>query len=117
MITDFGWRKTYVILAVIIFVVLVPVTAIIIRQKQADKGMQPYGFGEAAEASKKSAPEKEWNVSLKDLRKMPLFWAFVVGLALISVTGSVISHIPSAITDAGYSATKAASIEIGRAHV
>ena len=110
MITDFGWRKTYVILAVIIFVVLVPVTAIIIRQKPADKGMQPYGFGEAAEASKKSAPEKEWNVSLKDLRKMPLFWAFVVGLALISVTGSVISHIPSAITDAGYSATKAASI-------
>lgn len=109
MIAENGWRYTYVALAIMMFVVLVPVTTIIIRQKPADKGMQPYGFGEA-ENAKKASTEKEWNVSLKELRKTSLFWAFVVGIALISVTGSIISHIPSAITDAGYSATKAASI-------
>lgn len=109
LITKYGWRHTYVVLAVMMFVVLVPVTALIIRQKPEDKGLVPYGYGEQASSTKKTV-EKEWNVSLKELRHTSIFWTFIVGIALISVTGSIISHIPSAITDAGFSAAKAATI-------
>ena len=109
LITEQGWRQTYVILAVLMFVVLVPVAALIIRQKPEDKGLVPYGYGENSNV-KAASKEKEWNVSLKELRKMSVFWMFIIGIALISVTGAIISHIPSAITDAGYSAAKAASI-------
>ena len=108
-ITNYGWRRTYMILGILMFVVLVPVTLIIVRQKPADKGLEPYGFGEAA-AQKKAASGAEWNAKLADLRKMPLFWAFILGVLLISLTGSVISHIPSSIMDAGYSTETAASI-------
>lgn len=113
-ITTYGWRRTYVIVAIIMFVVLVPVTLLIVRQSPADKGLLPYGAGENQAASgKKQAGEKprfEWNVSLQQLRRMPLFWAFVLGVTLISLTGAIISHIPSSIMDAGYSTQRAASI-------
>lgn len=98
LITEQGWRQTYVILAVLMFVVLVPVAALIIRQKPEDKGLVPYGYGENANV-KAASKEKEWNVSLKELRKMSVFWIFIIGIALISVTGAIISHIPSAITE------------------
>lgn len=108
-ITNMGWRKTYVILGVIMLVVLVPLSILIIRQKPADKNLEPYGANEANEVEKASA-EKEWEVSLKVLRTKPVFWSFVLGVTLISLTGGIISHIPSAIMDAGYSTTIAASI-------
>ena len=108
-ITNWGWRKTYVILGVIMLIVLVPLSILIIRQKPADKNLEPYGANEANEVKKASA-EKEWEVSLKVLRTKPVFWSFVLGVTLISLTGGIISHIPSAIMDAGYSTTTAASI-------
>lgn len=54
--------------------------------------------------------EKEWNASLKELRSLPVFWAYVFGIALIAFTSAVIIHIPSAVVDAGYTMEKAASI-------
>ena len=109
-ITNYGWRKTYVIIAALMFCILVPVAILIVRQKPADKGLEPYGAGEAADAKKTSVGAPEWNASLKELKTMPVFWAFVTGILLLSLTGAVISHIPSAIMDAGYSTTLAASI-------
>lgn len=110
-ITNFGWRKTYMILGVLMFVVLVPATALIVRQNPSDKGLEPYGADTAAAQQKKAgAPASEWNPSLAELRQLPFFWAFVLGVLLVSLTGSVISHIPSAIMDAGYSTETAAAI-------
>ncbi|MDO4266488.1 MAG: MFS transporter [Eubacteriales bacterium] len=109
-ITNYGWRKTYMILAVLMFVVLVPICVLIVRQTPADKGLEPYGAGEAAAAKKAASSGPEWNVTLKELKTMPVFWAFVAGILLISLTGSIISHIPSAVMDAGYATTTAASI-------
>lgn len=109
LITKYGWRHTYFVLAIAMFCVLVPVVAIIIRQKPADKGLEPYGYG-AAQDDKKVNKEAEWNVSLQVLRGKAVFWAFIVGMALLCLSGSAIAHIPSAIMDAGYSTAKAASI-------
>ena len=109
LITSYGWRHTYIVIAAVMFCVLVPVAVFIIRQKPADKGLQPYGYGEGASA-KKTVAAAEWNVTLKELKGQPLFWAFIAGVTLISLTGAIISHIPSAVMDAGYSTAKAASI-------
>lgn len=109
LITGYGWRQTYVVIAAVMFCVLVPIGVFIIRQKPSDKGLQPYGYGESTN-EKKSSSTVEWNVSLKELKSKPLFWAFILGITLIALTGAIISHIPSAVMDAGYSTAKAASI-------
>lgn len=109
LITGYGWRQTYVVIAAVMFCALVPIGVFIIRQKPSDKGLQPYGYGESTN-EKKSSSTVEWNVSLKELKSKPLFWAFILGITLIALTGAIISHIPSAVMDAGYSTAKAASI-------
>lgn len=108
MVTNQGWRYAYRTIGILVMCILIPVIALVIRRKPEDKGLLPYGAGEAVEGKKKT--EKEWNISLKELRGKPVFWAYLVGCTLISFTAAVIVHIPAAIMDAGHSMEMAATI-------
>ena len=110
LIANFGWRQTYVYLAVAMFVIMVPSTIFIIRQKPSDKGLQPYGYGKAQNKVNKNTLQNEWNISLKEAKKLPMFWTFVLGVTLIMLTGCVLGHIPSYLEDSGYSPSLTASI-------
>ncbi|MDR3052368.1 MAG: MFS transporter [Coriobacteriales bacterium] len=46
-IEAFGWRSTYVVVAVIVAVLVLPWTVFVFRFKPEDLGMQPYGHEEA----------------------------------------------------------------------
>ena len=117
MIVEHGWRYTYRFLALLILCILVPAVGLVIRRTPVEKGLKPYG--EEMDDTLKTEMErqntgkrmdKEWNASLKELRSLPVFWAYVFGIALIAFTSAVIIHIPSAVVDAGYTMEKAASI-------
>ena len=117
MIVEHGWRYTYRFLALLILCILVPAVVLVIRRTPVEKGLKPYGEEmddtlkterERQNAGKRM--EKEWDASLKELRSLPVFWAYVFGIALIAFTSAVIIHIPSAVVDAGYTMEKAASI-------
>ena len=43
LIVNVGWRNTYAILAVLMFVLVVPCTVFIIKDYPSDKGLQPFG--------------------------------------------------------------------------
>lgn len=108
LIVTYGWRKAYLFLGILMFIVLIPVTGFVIRRCPADKGLKPYGEGETAAAGKK--PVKEWDVSLKEAKKTPILWVFVFGATAMYLTSCVLAHIPAAIVDAGYDAATAANI-------
>lgn len=108
MIATHGWRYTYRTIGILIMCILLPLIALIIRRKPEDKGLMPYGAGDTSASKKKM--DREWNVSLKELRRKPLFWTYVAGCTLISFTAAVIVHIPAAVMDAGHSMEMAATI-------
>lgn len=109
LLVSHGWRYTYRVIGIFVICILLPLVGLIVRRRPEEKGMVPYGAGERAEQSSKKI-QKEWNISLKELRSRPLFWAYVAGCTLISFTGAVIVHIPAAVTDAGYSTELASTI-------
>ena len=56
LIIQFGWRITYFVLAVIMFVAMVPLMIFVVRERPEDKGLRPYGAQELeAELRAKSA--------------------------------------------------------------
>ena len=53
-----GWRTGYLVFGIIVLVVTLPFTALIVRSKPSDKGVQAYGADEvSADAGKPAAPE------------------------------------------------------------
>ncbi len=44
IILRFGWRMAYVVLAVVMFVLLVPTMIFVVRIRPEDKGLKPYGM-------------------------------------------------------------------------
>ena len=83
-------------------VILVPLVLLVIRRTPADMGTKAYGADEEGETGKARKTEREWNVSLKEVKKKPMFWCFVLGCTLISATAAVITQIPASVMDAGY---------------
>ena len=113
LIASEGWRFTYRAVGITRLIILVPLVLLIVRRTPADMGLAAYGADEtgAVKGSKKTAKtEKEWNVSLKEVKTLPMFWFFVLGCFLLTATSAVISQIPASIMDAGYATTTAASI-------
>lgn len=108
IIQERGWRSAYIFLGVLMFVVLVPLTSFIIRRAPADKGLEPYGAGQAVAAGKQAI--KGWEVSLKEAKGTPILWVFIFGAFAMYLTSTVLAHIPAAIVDAGYAQTTAANI-------
>lgn len=113
LIESHGWRFAYRSVGLLILCVLLPAVGLLIRRRPEEKGLVPYGEGEEEKqeinASVKKK-EKEWNTSLKELRRKPLFWTYLIGCTLINFTAAVIVHIPAAVTDAGFSAGLASTI-------
>ena len=110
LIASHGWRFTYRAVGITRLIILVPLVLLVIRRTPADMGLKAYGADESGETGKVKRMEKEWNVSLRELKSLPMFWIFVLGCFLITATSAVITQIPASIMDAGYATTTAASI-------
>ena len=59
LITHFGWRTSYLILALCALVITLPCTIIILRARPDDIGMEPYGAEELRKARENSPAAKE----------------------------------------------------------
>lgn len=130
LIIHIGWRMTYFVLAVIMFVLVVPPVILIVREKPADKGLKPYGWEDAeaeriarekavqAGTEQVAAPaEKFEGYTFKEALRMPVFWA--VMFCSVSMVMAIMSFYPTLaphLSDCGYSVTFAAlmtSISMG----
>jgi MFS family permease len=109
-----GWQKAYIYLGIMMLAVLVPLTLFVVKSRSSDRGLKPYGAEDGAEKTdKNSLPGQgmgEWNPLLSELRRLPVFWIFIAGALCVAFVGAILSHIPSALMDAGYSPVFAASV-------
>ena len=110
LIPNFGWRVSYLVLAVLTWI-LIPLALFVIRTKPADMGLHPDGaeapeIAAAAEASS-STPK---GFTLKMALATSPFWLITISFLLgaFSHTGIMQNQVPH-LEDIGFSAATAAT--------
>ncbi len=107
LIESQGWRNTYLILAVLMFVLVVPCTVFIIKDYPSDKGIEPLGGAKKAE----EGTVADDGMTLAEARKKPYFWLFLPLVTLSSAAAcSMVQNVSPYVTDLGYAPTVAASL-------
>lgn len=107
LMTNYGWRKTYLVLGVLMFVTLIPTTTLLIKENPADMGLEPLG---GVAVSSANVGEMQ-GVTLAEARKDSRFYLLllIACLTVMSCYG-MMQHFPSYMNDVGYSYEMAANI-------
>src|SRR5688572_580733 len=80
LIERFGWRTAMVLVSLLIWLVLAPAIAFLVRTSPRDLGLLPDGLGGAIA----SQPVSETaGMTLAQALRTPVFWVFAIGAALI----------------------------------
>ncbi len=109
-----GWREAYAILALVIFVIVVPV-ALVMRRRPEDYGLLPDGLepGSNAGVDRSAAEAQERDAANSYTRgealRTPAIWLLIVGYGLntMALTAVLVHAIPF-MTDNGFTRTEAA---------
>lgn len=96
LITDFGWRNAYLILAGISLILSVPCLFLFVKSPE-EAGCLPYGSGEPSDDNKAGSGE-EWGIPRKQAVRMPLFYAVWFTCMLFSVGCGVQQYIANFVT-------------------
>ncbi len=117
LIKYLGWRLSFVIAGIVIWVVVLPLS-LIIRHRPEDKGLLPDGdqpskappennFAPHENPSVANLPSRDW--TLKEALLSKVFWLLAGSFVLSGLAQSVITvHLVPALTDKGISPEKAA---------
>lgn len=110
-IGQYGWRKSYFLLGIVSLLVLIPISAFVVRRSPEDVGLLPYGHGEEVtqQKKKKTVPASNWNVSLQEARRTPVLWMFAVGAFLILFTSCIMGHMSYYLQLSGFDAVSIAA--------
>ena len=109
IIADYGWRAAYMAMAILIWVVVIPLGAFVVRTRPAEKGLYPDGEpippGEGG-----LPPEAVHGVSLRDAARSRTFWLIAVSFfaGCFSSMGLVQAPVPH-LQDIGFPIHTAAS--------
>lgn len=109
LISSYGWQQAFVIMALIVFVTLIPLGQFMKHSPQR-MGLSPYG-GNGAVINKESLTSSGGGLSFKQAIKAGCFWLF--GLILFFSLFAIMAvniHIVAYAVDIGISGTVAASI-------
>jgi len=103
LITKFDWRVSYLILAGLVVIIILPVSRLM-RLNPSEKGLLPYGVGEIATASKQhdNSPSSAVDFSLKRVTRTSQFWLLSVMYASYSfAVQMVMVHLKAYAVDFG----------------
>lgn len=111
-ISTYGWRITYKILAIIIFITIVPCVFFVLKIRPQEIGLSPLGKPESNGIDGKDVNEtEESGLMLSDARRTTNFWGICLSTALITMSGvSLMNNVSPHLTNIGYSATFSANI-------
>lgn len=113
LIPQFGWRTTYMLLGVMIWVVMIPISLIFVRSRPEDYGLQPDGDAPVSDDDPNGTALKEDNWTLSEALHSPVFWLIAACLAAPSMLNTGLTfHIFSIFQDSGLDATIAAAVFI-----
>ena len=102
-IVAYGWRTTFLILAIITFICAFPLT-FTLYNRPSDLGLLPYG---AVDTGTKSGQEqvRAYGVGSKAAVHSTAFWVLMIGFFLMGlINGAVIINMAANFTDAGHTA-------------
>ncbi len=108
LILEYGWRRTYLLLGIVIAAICIPTAVFIMRISPEKMGLKPDG----AESGTVSAEEtKVSGFTLGAFVKTPVFWMLASMVLLINIINMGIQqHLIPYLTDLGHSSTFAANI-------
>jgi len=107
LIPNFGWRSSYLVLALIIWVFVIPLALLVIKTKPADMGLYPDGIA-TPETEAMTGTSK--GLTLKMALATSSFWLIAISFLLhqFSQVGIIQSQTPY-LEDVGFSAATAAA--------
>lgn len=106
-LVSYGWRASFRILAVIMFLTAFPAT-LLIKERPEAMGLRPYGWKPGA----KDTPSGELEgKTFAEARKTAAFWAILISGMMISMGSStLVQALSPHLTDNGYSTRFAAAM-------
>lgn len=112
IIQSSGWRTSYLIQAVLVLVICLPLTLFVVRSRPEDKGLKPLGWDDpAVQKAEAEAGIKTDGITLKQALKKPgtfILCCVFAGLANIGLTMNY--FFPSFTTSIGYDAATGALV-------
>ena len=113
LITAFGWSTAYLVLAVAVWVVMIP-SALVLRRDPAEKGLRPYGSDEAviemASIAQREVNAAETGIALRAaVLYKPLWVLFSIFFLFNFCLQMVMVHLVNYATDIGIASLIAAT--------
>ena len=110
LIPAFGWRAAYFVLALLFWVLIIPTTQFIMKERPSDIGLYPDGVepsGTVVENTLSSQTSEVWTLSMA--LKVSAFWLIAIAFALANFSHTAaIQHQVNHLTDIGFPVTMAA---------
>jgi sugar phosphate permease len=105
LITNYGWRISFLVVGVMAVIVMIPISLLIIKNRPEDMGLFPDGDGSSSVVQKvrsNSAPAVSFTFA--EALKMPVFWLMAVAFLTFSFANQAIfqNHGPH-LEDMGFS--------------
>ena len=110
IVINSGWRGGWVLMAALFFLILLPVSFLMIRRPE-DVGLKPDGDGSLNPGQSGDAADTEQSWTLPQALRDRSLWLLTGSLTVAGLcVSSVVIHEFSYITDRGFSTTVAASV-------
>ncbi len=98
LITSFGWKAAYLILAVLMAAAIVPCSFFLVKERPSDLGLEPYG-GPFKQVTGGLAE----GMTLAEARRSPMLWLFLpVAMVIGASCTCIMQHSVAYFTDTGY---------------
>lgn len=109
LITNYGWRTTYLIFGAMILLLVTPVLALFLRDYPKDKGLKPYGT--TATAVTDSQPQnQDTGIEYAKAIRMPVFYGLVVFAFLLNAAATLNVFIPAYVQSIQFSIEEASFV-------
>jgi MFS family permease len=100
LLESYGWRVSYRIMALIVFVIAFPVAAFLLRKKPEDMGLKAYGADEDISTSQRPKAETGIALTVKESTGKPFFILMLFGMFLNGfINAAALGQFPPAIQE------------------
>ncbi|MBI2089729.1 MAG: MFS transporter [Deltaproteobacteria bacterium] len=115
LILHSGWRSTFLVLGLLLWVLVVIPGALLLRRRPEDMGLVPDGAepltagGSSTADAMDQEPHAEYSWQLHDALRTSTLWLIIAGFTLwVIASGGIAFHLVAYLTDAGISPALAA---------
>ena len=98
LITRIGWRDTWVVLAIIVWVIVIPVAIVLIRRSPESVGLRPDGV-KASAAGEQHIAGSEQDYTLREALRTRSFWLVLIASAPQSLLTTALVFHQAAVFD------------------